>query len=363
MLSHGAAYLDEKFGTISRVPLYGHIELTYRCDYHCVHCCCQGSENIGRELSTEEIKKILDQVQKEGCLWLAISGGDPLIRPDFREVYAYAKEKGFLITLLTNGYRLNRRLIDFLAQCPPLSIDITLNSLSPANYARITGFSSRALDKVKDNIRYASGKGLSVIIKANAMKSNKDRIHEIKRWAHGLPSKSKEKLYNFRYDPILYPRLNGDTSPCRLRLDAEELDALYASDPDITKDHRDHLKKKFPSCRVPNDSLYYCNTYLDHFFIDPFGRLRFCMNTDKFSVDLRRVPFARGFHKEFSKVARVKFKTDSICRTCRLRKVCLSCPAAAFLEHGDEEVPVAYFCQLAHRTVAAAKKHKECREK
>lgn len=355
MISHGIAYLEERFERVGHAPLHGHLELTYRCDYACLHCCCRGSEGLGRELSTGEVKRILDELQREGCLWLALSGGDPLVRPDFEEIYGYAKRKGFLLTLLTNAYRLDRKLTDYLARFPPVSIDVTLNSLDPRGYARITGSPAGALAKVQENIRYASSKGLALIIKANAMKLNKEQLPRLKRWAHALPSKTpKKKLFNFRYDPILYPRFNGDTSPCRLRLDPEELDALYASDPDMAREKKGREKLRFPPGRTPHRTLYYCNTYLDSFYIDPFGRLKFCSNTDRFSADLRQVSFAQAFYRELPKLTRAKFKTDSPCRRCRLRKGCLSCPAAALLETGDEEAPVEYFCRMAHRDEEAA---------
>jgi radical SAM protein with 4Fe4S-binding SPASM domain len=355
MLIHGLAYLEDKFAQMRHKPTSGQIELTYRCDYNCLHCYCKGSENTGRELTTAEIKNVLDEIHRAGCFWLTLTGGDPLIRPDFKEIYAYAKRKGFIITVLTNGYRLNRSLIDYFAEYPPLSIDITVNSLSPRSYAKITGASGLALTRVLDNIQYASHKGLAIIIKANAIKENIIQIARIKRWAHNLPGKSKENLYNFRYDAIIYPRLNGDTAPCRLRLNQKELNAVRKLDPDIKNDHQHYLGKDLPPGKKQHRALYYCNTFQEQFYIDPFGRLKFCPQTDKFSVDLRKVPFEKGFYKEFPRLARQPFKTNSICRTCRIREICYSCPAAAFLETGEEEKPVKYFCRLAHNSAKVAR--------
>lgn len=355
MITHGLAYLEDKCFRLTHKPVYGQIELTYRCDYNCPHCYCKGSENIGRELTTTELKKILDEIHAAGCLRLTLTGGDPLIRPDFKEIYAYAKRKGFIITVLTNGYRLNRQLIDYFAKYPPLSVDITLNSLNQRSYAKITGFSSQALKRVLNNIQYASRQGLAMIIKANCLKENKTQIAKIKRWAYNLPGATKEKLYNFVYGPVIYPRLNGDKTPCRLRLNQKEINAVYKLDPDIKKDHQDYLAKDLPSVKIPRRALYYCNTFKEQFFVNPFGRLKFCGNTDKFSVDLRQVSFKQGFYEEFPKLTKVRFRTNSPCRTCRIREICHSCPAAAFLETGDEEKPVKYFCRIAHNTVKASR--------
>jgi|GEM_PF-1067044 len=349
MQSHGIAYLEEKFGNFVHKPVYGHIELTYRCNYACLHCCCQGSENIAKELTTKEILKILDDIHQAGCLWLAISGGDPLLRDDFKIIYYYAKKKGFLITLLTNGYLLNKKLIDYLAKYPPISIDITVNSMDEKIYRHVTGAPRRALKKVKDNIEYAAKKGLSIIIKANAMKPNKNCIPQIKKWAAALPSKSPEKLFNFRYDPIIYPRFNGDTSPCRLRLNQKELATLAKLDPDIACEERERKHKTISkTCR--NNKIYYCNTYRDHFFIDPFGSLKFCSNTYDYSIDLKKISFKEGFYKKIPLLAKACFTTDSPCKDCHIRNICYSCPAAALLEKDNKESPVKYFCRLAHHT-------------
>jgi radical SAM protein with 4Fe4S-binding SPASM domain len=355
MRLHGIAYLEERLSRFRHKPIYGQLELTYRCDYHCRHCYCIGSENIGRELTTAEVKNILDEIHAAGCLRLTLTGGDPLIRPDFKEIYAYARQKGFIITILTNGYRLNRQLIDYFAKYPPLSIDITVNSLKPRIYAKITGFSSNALARVLSNILYASRKGLAMIIKTNCFKENLKEIAKIKRWAHNLPGKSKENLYNFRYDTIIFPRLNGDTSPCRLRLNQKELNEVHRLDPDIKKEHQEYLKKDLPSGKIPRQFLYFCTAFKSQFIINPFGRLKICENTDKFGVDLCKVSFKQGFYKEFPKLTRERFKTNSICRKCRIRETCYSCPATAFLETGDEEKPVKYFCRLAHNAVKAAR--------
>lgn len=56
-------------------PLSGQIELTYRCNLNCIHCYCKNSEDLNKELTTQEWKNVLDEIQKQGCLWLCITGG------------------------------------------------------------------------------------------------------------------------------------------------------------------------------------------------------------------------------------------------------------------------------------------------
>src|SRR4030042_1866779 len=85
-------------------------ELTFKCGLHCKHCysdCFNNPSSISRELDTKQIKLILDKVYAAGCFWLCFSGGDPLAREDFLGIYSYAKQKGFIITVFTNGYSMN----------------------------------------------------------------------------------------------------------------------------------------------------------------------------------------------------------------------------------------------------------------
>jgi molybdenum cofactor biosynthesis enzyme MoaA len=56
-----------------------------------------------RELSKEEHFLMLDELVEMGCFWLLYTGGEIFARKDFLEIYTYAKKKGFLITLFTNG--------------------------------------------------------------------------------------------------------------------------------------------------------------------------------------------------------------------------------------------------------------------
>ena len=81
-----------------RIPISGSIELTERCNLKCVHCYInQSPDNIKlskREMSKNEIFNILDQIVDAGCLWILLTGGEPLLRHDFLDIYTYAKKKG-----------------------------------------------------------------------------------------------------------------------------------------------------------------------------------------------------------------------------------------------------------------------------
>jgi radical SAM protein with 4Fe4S-binding SPASM domain len=346
-------------------PLKGQIELTDRCDLSCVHCYCkaqgvtkQGPQ--GGELSTLEWHKIIDAIYQEGCLWLTFTGGDPLVRDDFLEIYSYAKNKGFIISLFTNGLRLTGRIIDYLVTAPPFSIEITLNGITKKTYESISQVEG-SFSMAMANIKLLAQKKLHIILKANCLKYNKYEIGKIKRFTEELLGKPSEKKYRFQYDTMILPRRNGDRKPCNYRLSFEELRELRKQDSDLWGEYQAQMHSGFSDLSRDRRFLYHCNTWLTHFIISPYGRLKFCDFSDKFSVDLRISSLKDGFFKIFPRLLNEKFKTESKCIDCRYRQVCFNCPARAYLETGNEEAPVPYYCKLAKATYREMKKYKNAK--
>jgi radical SAM protein with 4Fe4S-binding SPASM domain len=330
-------------------PLSGQIELTYHCNLNCIHCFCKGSEDKNKELTIQEWKMILDELSKKGCLWLTFTGGDPLVREDFLEIYAYAVSKGFIITLFTNAYGFTKEIIENLIKSPFYSIEITLNGITKDTYEAITQVPD-SFSKVIENIKTLAKRGFPLILKANCLKQNKHQIGKIKQWTEELLGKPSENKYRFKYDPMIYPRLNQDRTPCEYRLSFAELSEVKRQDVDIWDEYQRGLHSDFSDLRRDKSFLYRCNAWMNQFFINPYGRLKFCLFSDKFSVDLKTTSFKDGFYKVFPQLLNEKFKTNSKCKDCSLRPVCCHCPARAYLETGDEEAPVPYYCELAKAT-------------
>ncbi len=102
-----------------RYPLAGQWELTCRCNLRCVMCYTDPfntPEKIRQELTYPEITRILDELQEAGCVELCLTGGEPLARKDFLDIYSYAKGKGFLLTVFTNGTLITPEIADHLCE-------------------------------------------------------------------------------------------------------------------------------------------------------------------------------------------------------------------------------------------------------
>lgn len=347
---------------IINFPFSCMFELTYRCSLNCIHCYCKGSENNGKELTTAEIRRIMDELHSEGCLWFCPTGGDPLVRDDFLDIYSYAKQKGFLITILTSGQLFTKDIINYLAKYPPFSIEITLNGITKETYEAITQVEG-SFEKAIENIKKLKENKIPVFLKTNCLKQNKHELGKIKRWVEDLLGEPEKKVYHFRYDPVINPRLNRDKSPCSYRLSVEELLEARKQDMDIWEEHKDVMHQKAPDLKRDKRFLYRCNTWLSEFYISPFGRLRPCLFYDKFSTDLKTNSLKDAFYRFPSQILNEQFKTNSKCKNCALRSICYICPARAFLETGDEEAPVEYYCALAKETARQIKKYQPTNSK
>ncbi len=125
-----------------RYPFSCTFEITERCNLSCVHCFINqpaGSQPArSRELTASQIGEILDQVVEEGCLYLVLTGGEILLRPDFPEIYRHAKKLGLLVTLFTNGTLLTPEMAGFLAEWRPWWIEITLYGTTQQTYEQVT---------------------------------------------------------------------------------------------------------------------------------------------------------------------------------------------------------------------------------
>src|SRR5271157_3938356 len=93
----------------NRSPLLSSLdlELTERCNNDCIHCCINLPEDDvrarSRELSTSGIIAILKEAAALGALSVCFTGGEPLLRDDFTDLYLSARRLGLKVMLLTNA--------------------------------------------------------------------------------------------------------------------------------------------------------------------------------------------------------------------------------------------------------------------
>lgn len=332
-------------------PLSGIFELTYECNFDCVHCYCKGSEGLNRELTLVEIKNILGQLQSSGCVRVVFSGGDPLLRKDFLDIYEFARGLGLVIDIFTNAFNFTDKIISVFKKSPPLAIEVTLNAVSKNTFESITR-KKDSFEVVIGNINKLIKNELPLVLKSNCLSLNKNEIVKIKSFSEKLFGAGSRR---FKFDSVILPRLNGDKTPCALRLSGEELREILESDEDIRLEHQKSLSC-IPGLSRDKKFMYQCSAWRKQFFINPFGMIKFCQFSEEFSLDLKKYTLKDYLSQIPPKVLNEEFNTDVECKNCRLRPFCYYCPARAQLETGSREKPVRYFCELARIREQDAKK-------
>jgi radical SAM protein with 4Fe4S-binding SPASM domain len=327
-------------------------ELTFRCGFHCKHCyadCYNKPDFIKNELDTEKIKLILDKVYNAGVIWLCFTGGDPLTRKDFLEVYSYAKIKGFIITVFTNGYSMTKQIADYLKKNPPFVIEITLNAVTRKTYEDIAQVKG-SYDKAMDGLKMITQRKLPLKLKTQVTKDNLEELLKIKDFVEDLG-------LNFKPSSFLHARLDKNLTPCSLRIKPEEVveldkrlwdtgDRLLDDDCRLMPNSENQSPKT--GHRIPNIHLFSCAIGGgDGVHIDPYGNLVPCGCIREPRINLCRESVEEAQKNILTWVRSRTFTTDSKCRICQMKATCYRCPGKAMVEKGNLEAEIEWFCELA----------------
>jgi radical SAM protein with 4Fe4S-binding SPASM domain len=326
-----------------RVPASAEIELSHRCPLSCSHCYnnrpIDDAEALRGELTRDEHCRILDELAEAGCLWLLFTGGEIFARPDFLEIYAHARRKGFLITLFTNGTLVTPRIADFLAERRPFAIEITIYGATAETYERVTG-KSGSYDRCMRGIRLLLDRGLPLALKTMATSVNRHEIGAMHRLAEQLGTP-------FKFDAMLNPRIDCSGAPLALRLTPSEIVQL-----DLDYPRRVAEWRRFSDgfCGAPEnpDDVYRCGAGNIACAIDPEGRLSLCALSRAERYDLRRGSFREGWDQFLYRARQGKITRVTKCTQCHIQSLCGMCPAMGELENKDPEAPVDFLCRVAH---------------
>ncbi|MBN1689272.1 MAG: radical SAM protein [Candidatus Omnitrophica bacterium] len=314
------------------------LEITYRCNLHCRHCytdCYNCPGKIKNELTLGEIKRILDEMAGEGILWLNLTGGEILMRKDFFDIYDYAYDLGFILTLFTNGTLLTDKIIARLKKRPPFFIDVSCHSVREDAFDWFTK-TRGSFQRFSKGIQLLKESGLPFYLKTKAMNWNLSELSDIRHFfeSFGLV---------FDYTTTLYPTLNGDLAPLQFRLSPEVISNLEAFDLDTSCTGR-----KASTGKPATDQLYRCLCATNMIHINAFGELGTCTQEYEVRASLKEYSLKTAIEHVFPAVRSLKYESDSPCRDCNLYLFCQKKPTSARLETGDAKSPVPYYCDLAY---------------
>ena len=248
-----------------RVPLNGSIAMTHRCHLRCVHCYLGASGRRGRTTASATPpsgRPLIDQVAEAGCLNLLITGGEPLLRPDFARVYRQARERGILVTVFTNATLVDEPIVQLFEELPPEEVEVTLYGASEEVYERVTGVKGSyrrclaAVDRLLE-------RGVPVGLKSVILTDNQHEMPALRKMA-------ADRGLDFRVDGALFPCRDGDRAPLDHRVSAA--DAVAHRDGGRgPSDARPPSTSSARAARRRPRRLFDCMAGLTSFHVDPEG--------------------------------------------------------------------------------------------
>lgn len=324
----------------NHTPISGSFDITHRCNLRCTHCYLgDHSKDHGlssAEMAPDQIHALLSEAVDAGCLYLLISGGEPLLRNDFEEVYRRAKKLGLLITVFTNATLVAEHHIDLFREYPPLLVEVTLYGATEGTYEKITrvpGSYDRCLAGIYGLIRA----GIRVGLKTMVLRSNAHEIEAIEDKAAvlGVP---------FRLDAALTPCLDCSQGPLLERVDPLTVAAIEFRSSKRRNRYKEYFERA--SAYSPNGKLFHCGAGVTSFHLDPSGVLRPCFMAPELTTHPLQIGLAEAWKQTTITIAGLYSNDGNACIGCSKKAICGYCPGLFLLENGDMEKPSHYICQL-----------------
>lgn len=331
------------------------IEITERCNNNCIHCYINLPPNdvtaIKRELSSEAIKKILQEAASLGCLTVRFTGGEPLLREDFEEIYLFARELGLKVLLFTNATLLTPRIADLFTRIPPREkIEVTLFGIRKSSYEAITR-NPGSFAAAWMGISLLLGQNIPFVVKSVLLPPNRNEREEFEAWAARLPWMDHPPPYAIFFD--LHGRRDERKNSLirSLRPSAEEgIKRLTREEDRYLRGMQQFCSKfMFPI----GDKPFICAAGKSRGCVDAYGYFQLCMllRAPNAIYDLKEGCLREAVEDFFPKVRETKSTNPDYlarCAHCFLGGFCEQCPGKSWMENGTLDTPVTYLCEVAH---------------
>ena len=350
-----ATYLHAK-GRRLGLPIAGNFELTARCNFNCPMCYVHLSEEEvrrqGGELTAQQWLQIAKEARDRGMVFALLTGGEPLVRRDFFEIYDGMKKMGILISINSNGSMLRGEILERFLADPPSRFNISLYGGSNETYQNMCGRS--VYEQVKENIRALRKAGVDVSLNLSITPYNRGDLQQIYRDAVELDVNVKASSY-------MYPsiRVNGEQYGCGNRLSAEEAAAASVAW-DVIRFSAEEFRQRAENmtkliadapegCPMEEGEGVRCRAGSTSFWMTWDGRMLPCgMMTEPVVY-----PLEVGFDAAWERLRQetAKIRTPAECVACDHKELCGVCAAVCFTETGRFDGVPTYICEKTRAEV------------
>ncbi len=319
------------------IPLSVQIDLTYRCNEQCVHCYLDHEDH--GEMTTAEIRNLLDQLANAGVFFLSLSGGEILLRKDFFEILEYARSLLFCVKLKTNAILIRERQAARLYELGVQSVQISIYSHRPEVHDAITKVPG-SLARSISAIRFLKKRGLKVII-ANVLMTRNLQDYS------GVRDLAAELGVECTLDPTITPKMDGDRSILNLNIDEAALRQVF---------HEKAFANDVEALCVPEQEsaesdadLLPCSAGHTACYVSPYGDVYPCVQFPLPCGNIRCAPFIDIWRqsRQLNEVRSITLRDLSGCSQCTHGRTCTRCPGLAYME-GNMRGPSTQDCEKSY---------------
>lgn len=334
----------------SRIPINGSIELLPLCNMNCDMCYVRLSrtemEAQGRLRTLDEWLDIAEEMRKAGTLFLLLTGGEPLLYPDFKQLYLKLKEMGFVITINTNGTLIDEGWASFFGEHKPRRINITLYGADDRAYRDLCHYPD-GFEKVLEAVKLLKKQDVDVKLGSSLTRVNQNDVKRIILLGENLD-------IPIRVDTYMMPAVRERNRPYdeQSRLDPVSAARIrvQALKQEMGKElFREYVRKIIFEVEhiLPEEGSgrVHCLAGNCSFTINWQGFMRPCVVMSEPSVSV----FEEGFSSAWEKISAAvsEIRTSAKCNACQYRPICRTCCASALLEEGSYDAVPEYMCEYA----------------
>lgn len=332
--------LAEK-ASLNMVPLSGTFELTPKCNFRCKMCYVRLDSGqmaaIGAERTTEDWISIGRQAADMGCLTLLLTGGEPFLRPDIKQIYEALINMGFLITIYSNASLVTEEIVQWLCKSPPQRIRVTLYGASNETYEKVCG-DPLGYDRAVRGVTLLQQAGLPLNLFSTIIKENEpDR--------NAMAAFAAQRQLPFTSTAFVNPPVRGAVSSALTsRLCVDKVKTVVKNMPPQT----------YGNFSPYADPLARCNGIKSSFWVTWDGRMTLC----SMATDLFTYPFEMGFRQAWQELGKLlnQVKPPQECVKCEYKRFCQSCIGVFCSETGSSNLTNDRICSIAKARFAYSNK-------
>lgn len=339
---------------INHIPISGTFELSPLCNMDCKMCFAKMTkEQMEAHAPIKNYKQWLDlakQACDAGMMFILLTGGEPFLYPNFKELYLGLKKLGLIISINTNGTLINEKIVDWLANDPPRRLNITLYGANNQTYDRLC-HNPIGFTQTINAIKLLKSRNISVKLNCSLTPDNIEDLDKIYAIAKELEVPIETAYY--MVPPVRDNNIGNEKyrlSPqeaAKAKLRIKQLE--YGED--IFKDYIAGTLDRYydvKNNKISNKKYepgFTCRAGNSVFWVDYDGTLMACNFTRNPQFNAFNKPFIESWKNLVKNISNIHLSVK--CHSCSMKSLCGRCAASAYAENnGDYSAVSNYHCEL-----------------